>query len=146
MAAVQPATSDARPCIRCGRCAEACPVGLLPQQLHAWARLGLDARLDEYGLAACVECGRCDALCPSRIPLVAHFREAKSMLAERDAAAAFAAESRTRYHARNRRLAEEDRRRRDEQAARQGAASADAVQAALARARARRRDAGSAPE
>ena len=27
------------PCIRCGECSRACPVGLLPQQLHAWIRL-----------------------------------------------------------------------------------------------------------
>lgn len=72
------------PCIRCGWCASACPVGLLPQELlraatnERWAETGR-RRVDD-----CIECGACDMACPSRLPLLAHFRRAK---AERHAAA-----------------------------------------------------------
>lgn len=131
-----------QPCIRCGECARACPVGLLPQQLHAWIRLDASGRLQEYGLQACVECGRCDLACPSRIPLVAQFRDAKAACAAQDAARERADAARARFQARNLRLAREAERHAREQAARHEAASADAVQAALARARARKRDPG----
>ena len=135
-----PATPQ--PCIRCGECARVCPVGLLPQQLHAWIRLDAGERLQEYGLQACVECGRCDLACPSRIPLAAQFRGAKAARAAQDAARANADAARARYQARNLRLAREAEQRAREQATRHEAASADAVQAALARARARKRDPG----
>ncbi len=69
------------PCIRCGRCLEACPYFLNPSRL---ARLG-KARLyeqmrDEYNLLDCVECGACTFACPSHIPIVQHIRAAKDDL------------------------------------------------------------------
>ena len=69
------------PCIRCGRCLEACPYFLNPSRL---ARLG-KARLfeqmrDDYHLMDCVECGACTFACPSAIPIVQHIRTAKDDL------------------------------------------------------------------
>jgi electron transport complex protein RnfC len=73
-----PAPRPAMPCIRCSRCAEACPASLLPQQLywHARAR-SLDA-IQEYDLFDCIECGCCAYVCPSHIPLVQYYRYAKT--------------------------------------------------------------------
>jgi Na+-translocating ferredoxin:NAD+ oxidoreductase subunit C len=65
------------PCIRCGNCMDACPVGLLPQQLHAHVLGGNRVALQELGLKDCIECGCCDYVCPSHIPLVSRFHEAK---------------------------------------------------------------------
>jgi electron transport complex protein RnfC len=44
-------------CIRCGQCAEVCPVKLLPQQLYWQARAKNYERCEEYHLFDCIECG-----------------------------------------------------------------------------------------
>lgn len=69
--------SEEQPCIRCGRCVDACPSGLMPAAL---ARLVIKRRIPEavaLHLNACVECGTCTYVCPSRIPLVQYFRSGK---------------------------------------------------------------------
>jgi H+/Na+-translocating ferredoxin:NAD+ oxidoreductase subunit C len=65
------------PCIRCGECAEACPVHLLPQQLLAFTRSNNRSALHDLGLSDCIECGCCDYVCPSNITLAARFHIAK---------------------------------------------------------------------
>ncbi len=72
----------AMPCIRCGKCAEACPVDLLPQQLYWYAKAEDTKRAEEHKLFSCMECGCCSYVCPSRIPLVQYYRHAKSMIRE----------------------------------------------------------------
>ena len=66
------------PCIRCGDCASVCPAGLLPQQLHRWARVDDAAALERFGLGDCIECGCCDYVCPSHIALTPRFHAAKA--------------------------------------------------------------------
>ncbi len=66
------------PCIRCGACAEACPVSLLPQQLYWFARAKEFDRAQDHHLFDCIECGCCAYVCPSNIPLVHYYRYAKS--------------------------------------------------------------------
>lgn len=142
---LRPSLAPELPCIRCGECARACPASLLPQQLHWYARAAEPARLEQHGLFDCIECGCCDLVCPSHIPLVQQFRWAKGeLLAQREASLAADA-ARQRFEARRERL----QREADEQARQQAersrsASSADAVKAALERARARKRD-GDAP-
>ena len=77
-----PAPGPEHACIRCGACVTACPVNLLPQQLHWHARAADHDALIDHGLDVCIECGCCDVVCPSQIPLVARFRAAKVALAE----------------------------------------------------------------
>ena len=67
----------AQPCIRCGECMDACPVGLMPQQLHLYLRNNNATAALELGLRDCIECGCCDFVCPSHIVLAAQFRTAK---------------------------------------------------------------------
>ena len=132
------AQGDEMPCIRCGDCADACPVRLLPQQLLWQARAG---RLDDaraQGLPDCIECGCCDLACPSHIPLTEIFRRAKGELVASDADVAAAAAAKARFEARQQRLAREAAEREARLAARKAAASPDAVAAALERARARK--------
>lgn len=126
-------------CIRCGDCARACPAGLQPQLLWAYGRAGQEARQLDAGLMACIECGCCDLVCPSAIPLTAAFRHDKATqrnaMRERDDALA----ARERFEAREARLARLAAEREARLAERRATvAGADAVQAAIARARARR--------
>jgi len=66
-----------QPCIRCGRCADVCPSGLLPQQLYSYSQQEDWAGLSRFQLKACIECGQCNQVCPSQLPLVQQFRQAK---------------------------------------------------------------------
>lgn len=58
-------------CIRCGKCADACPMGLEPYLLNKLARVG--GRYDELEkerIFDCIECGCCLFTCPANIPLL----------------------------------------------------------------------------
>ena len=99
-----PQAGTTRPCIRCGECAEVCPIQLLPQQLHWYARSDDEKRLRDYGLVACIACGCCDLVCPSHIALTAEFRIAKRRIRELDDEKARAERARRRFEARRERL------------------------------------------
>lgn len=74
--------ADASPCIRCARCVDACPMGLMPLEMAAHARADSFEGADDYGLKDCILCGSCAYVCPSHIPLVHYFQYA---LGEQDA-------------------------------------------------------------
>jgi electron transport complex protein RnfC len=76
--AESPDPGPALACIRCGRCADACPANLLPQQLYWYARCKDLDRVQDYNLFDCIECGCCAHVCPSHIPLVQYYRYAKT--------------------------------------------------------------------
>jgi electron transport complex protein RnfC len=73
-----PGPLPAQPCIRCGKCAEVCPAGLLPQQLYWYAHARNFDKVQDYKLFDCIECGCCTTVCPSHIPLVQYYRFAKT--------------------------------------------------------------------
>ncbi|MDF9393656.1 MULTISPECIES: electron transport complex subunit RsxC [Methylococcus] len=139
---------QALPCIRCGACAEVCPINLLPQQLYWYSRADNLRRAEEYQLADCIECGCCDYVCPSHIPLVQYFRAAKSELVAKQRERAKADRARERFEARQARK-EREKQERAEAAQRKKAAlakpDASEIQDAIARAKARKRPPGSTP-
>jgi electron transport complex protein RnfC len=108
------------PCIRCGQCASACPMKLLPQQLYWHARGGSLDKLATYHLDDCIECGCCQVVCPAKIPLVHYFRFAKSELKARERERKKADVSRLRNEARQQRL-EKIKREQEERKARRKA-------------------------
>jgi electron transport complex protein RnfC len=69
---------ESRPCIRCGRCLEACPVFLNPQHLGSLARKERWEEMVEHHLMDCMLCGCCSYACPSDIPLNQLFALAKN--------------------------------------------------------------------
>lgn len=67
-------------CIRCGKCLEVCPMGLMPTALYrAYCASDLEGLKQEH-LMDCIECGCCAYTCPATIPLVQAFRSAKQKL------------------------------------------------------------------
>jgi electron transport complex protein RnfC len=73
------ARSDELPCIRCGRCLDACPVFLDPADLGRLARVARYEEMAELHLSDCMLCGCCSYVCPSHIPLSQMFGLAKAM-------------------------------------------------------------------
>ncbi|MDY6921319.1 MAG: electron transport complex subunit RsxC [Pseudomonadota bacterium] len=71
------------PCIRCGRCVDACPMGLVPLEMARHSGVDDFEHAQEYGLRDCILCGSCAYVCPSHIPLVQYFEYAKGELKER---------------------------------------------------------------
>ena len=49
-----PAERPAMPCIRCGECARACPIRLLPQELYWHARARDLDKVQDYRLFDCI--------------------------------------------------------------------------------------------
>lgn len=92
------------PCIRCGDCAEVCPIMLLPQQLYWYAKCDDFDATQRYHLFDCIECGCCAYVCPSHIPLVQYYRYAKSRIAAEELQRQGADHARARFLARNERL------------------------------------------
>lgn len=72
------------PCIRCGRCVEACPMSLLPVQIERCTLNKDVAGLKKLNVSACMECGCCAFVCPAGRRLVQAMKEAKRL--EREAA------------------------------------------------------------
>lgn len=151
-----PPPGEELPCIRCGACAEACPAGLLPQQLHWHAKSKEYDKVQSLNLFDCIECGACAYVCPSNIPLVHSYREAKAEIRIQEDEAIKAAKAKERFEARNARL-EKEKQEREEKARQSAAARAkrqqqakenqpdkptnsanDRVAAALARAKAKK--------
>ena len=102
---------NVKPCIRCGECAEVCPIQLLPQQLYWFACADNEAKLRQFGLTDCIECGCCDLVCPSHISLTADFRMAKGRMRELADEKARAERARKRFETRNLRISNEQEKR-----------------------------------
>lgn len=98
------ASTEVLPCIRCGSCANVCPMNLLPQQMYWHAREKSFQKLEHYNLSDCIECGCCSVVCPSRIPLVHYFRFAKSEQKAQELKTRISEQSRVRTQMRDARL------------------------------------------
>ncbi len=69
-------------CIRCGRCAERCPMFLMPMYLASFAASGNYEKCREFDILSCVECGCCVYECPGNVPIVQQIRAAKTAVNE----------------------------------------------------------------
>ena len=84
-------------CIRCGKCADACPMGLEPFLLQKLSRIADVEALEANAAQDCIECGCCLYSCPAHIPLLDVIRTGKGLalgaIKARAAAAKAAAEA-----------------------------------------------------
>jgi len=67
-------------CIRCGRCADACPMGLEPFFLYKLARIGDMEQLEAGAVQDCISCGCCQYSCPAFLPLLDRINIAKGQV------------------------------------------------------------------
>ncbi len=73
-----------RDCIRCGRCAQVCPMSLMPTLITRYTKAKDVESLKQAGINVCMECGSCAYACPAGKPLVQHMRLAKALVREAD--------------------------------------------------------------
>lgn len=57
-------------CIRCGKCVDACPMGLEPYLLATLSSVQEYERLEVEDVVSCISCGSCQFTCPAHRPLL----------------------------------------------------------------------------
>ena len=67
-----------RPCVRCAKCVDVCPMGLEPYLLATTSALGDWERAEREYITSCIECGSCQYTCPSARPLLDNIRKGKA--------------------------------------------------------------------
>ena len=72
--------NEISPCIRCGRCAQACPENLLPMKLAAMAEHGDSDNFQKHYGMECVECGCCSYVCPAKRQVTQAIRTMKKQV------------------------------------------------------------------
>lgn len=73
---------DEEPCVRCGKCLQACPMFLNPTRLAHLVLAEMPEKLGQHNIMSCFECASCSFVCPSRIPIVQLIRVGKAMFSQ----------------------------------------------------------------
>ena len=75
------AAEEPTPCLNCGKCADVCPMHLMPMQTAFYANAGDFDSAAKYGnTLSCIECGACEYTCPARRPLIQAIRKTKAAM------------------------------------------------------------------
>ncbi len=69
-----------RPCIRCGKCIDVCPMYLMPVMYALLVEHKKWKEVEKYNIFDCIECGCCAYVCPAKIPLVHYVKYGKNEL------------------------------------------------------------------
>jgi len=67
-------------CVRCGWCAEVCPMMLEPALLLQAIELRQERQLARLHPGACIDCGLCSYVCPSSLPLASSISDVSTSL------------------------------------------------------------------
>ena len=70
----------AQPCIRCGKCVSACPMGLEPYLLATLSSFKEWERLEAEQVTSCISCGSCQFTCPSHRPILDNILQGKGVV------------------------------------------------------------------
>jgi electron transport complex protein RnfC len=68
------------PCLRCGKCNDNCPAGILPVRINNAEKVGDVKLIAKLRADQCIECGMCTYVCPSKIEVTENVRKAKRLL------------------------------------------------------------------
>jgi len=74
--------ADLKPCIRCGKCIQVCPMGLEPIYLSQVSKREMWDEAENEEIMDCIECGSCHYTCPSGQPLLDYLRLGKSSVGQ----------------------------------------------------------------
>ena len=75
------AAEEPTPCVNCGKCADVCPMHLMPMNTAFYAAANDFDAAAQYGQTmACIECGACEYTCPAKRPLIQAIRKTKAAL------------------------------------------------------------------
>lgn len=69
-----------QPCIRCGKCVSACPMGLEPYLLATLSAFKQWERLETEQVTSCISCGSCQFTCPSHRPILDNILQGKGVV------------------------------------------------------------------
>ncbi len=70
-------------CIRCGKCIDNCPMGLMPVTLDMASAKKDEDRMKKHDIMYCIECGSCSFVCPAHRHLLQSIRVGKQYLKKR---------------------------------------------------------------
>ncbi len=73
-------SSEEGPCIRCGKCVDACPLKLTPNMIAMTAAAGRWEMAKEFGALNCMACGTCGYVCPAGRYLVHYIKKAQNAI------------------------------------------------------------------
>jgi electron transport complex protein RnfC len=68
------------PCIHCGRCVEACPLRLMPNEISMAVEADDIDLAEKRNVMDCFECGACTFVCPAKRLLTQSFRAGKRIV------------------------------------------------------------------
>ena len=71
------------PCIRCGKCVDACPLRLTPNLIALAAENQRWGMAEDFGALNCMACGTCSYVCPSARYLVHYIKKAQDAIRAR---------------------------------------------------------------
>lgn len=81
MSEKEAAAEQPTPCLNCGKCADVCPMHLMPMQTAFYSAAGEFERAAKLGnTSACIECGACEYICPAKRPLIQAIRKTKAYM------------------------------------------------------------------
>ncbi|MDE6504280.1 MAG: electron transport complex subunit RsxC [Clostridia bacterium] len=81
LSAKEAAADEPTPCLNCGKCADVCPMRLMPMNTAFYSAAGDFEAAAKYGnVSYCIECGACEYVCPAKRPLIQAIRKTKAEL------------------------------------------------------------------
>ena len=80
--AIETIVTEPAECIKCGRCADVCPMELKPLYYTKYAGTENWQGFKDQNVMDCIECKCCDTICSSKIPIVSMIKTGKQAIRE----------------------------------------------------------------